>query len=36
MPFVYIVGILTQKNAKKQKEKNEMTLDNDNKKGIFT
>ena len=36
MPFVYIVGILTQKNAKKQKEKNEMKLDNDNKKGIFT
>lgn len=35
MPFVYIVGILTQKNAKK-KEKSEMKLDNDNKKGIFT
>ena len=36
MPFVYIVGILTQKNAKKQKENGEMKLDNDNKKGIFT
>lgn len=36
MPFVYIVGILTQKNAKKRKENGEMKLDNDNKKGIFT
>ena len=36
MPFVYIVGILTQKNAKKQNENSEMKFDNDNKKGIFT
>ena len=32
MPFVYIVGILTQKNAKERKENGEMKLDNENKK----